>query len=285
MSSYRWRDRELDNQLLLELVSKSPNAEHIREMVRSGADVNSTKNDESVLMDAIEMIMNGLDFRFIRLLVELGADVNFISADGDSPLITACFTHSPELVEYLLKLGANPNHIFDKYETPLSWVDSDKLYHERVDPDKKSVANLERIMELLRQYGAKHTDELFTDKISHWLTVFASYPAGLMTLWENIDIASIPGASDKLADDFRRWRTSHWDQWPANRWKEMPEDFDRRRHNEWGRRLANQVRQLLPENIKVEYLSINAEFEEKMIRNVNREDIARPTQPAAQGTI
>ena len=87
MSTYRWRDNHLDNQLMLELVSDNPSEEHIRELVSQGADVNSVKGDESVLMDALGFTNDhggtekSLDLHFIRLLVELGADVNFVSEE------------------------------------------------------------------------------------------------------------------------------------------------------------------------------------------------------------
>lgn len=263
MTEYRLRERELDNQLLLELDSKSPDEGRIRKLVQVGADVNSTKNGESVLMDALEMIPSGLDLQFIRLLVELGADVNFMSDEGDSPLITACFTHEPKSVECLLRFGANPNHIFSKQETLLSWANSDKFYHETVEPDRIAVAQLEHIIKLLQQYGAKCTNELFTNKVSNWLRIYAGFPTGLLTLTGNIEIVSLPGVSDELIDEFICWRYTHWDAWPNKVWEKIPKGFNRQSHNKWGRKLAKQISELFSENVKIEYLSIGSGSDEK----------------------
>ena len=281
MSAYRWRENELDNQLMLELASDNPWEERIRELVHLGANVNSVERGESILMDALEMTNNYgdaenkcLDLRFIRLLVELGADVNFISEDGESPIMSACFTHRWEPVECMLQLGANPNHIFDGDTSPLSWADTDQYYHDKISPDEVASANLKRTVELLDQYGAKYRDDIFTERVAHWLQIFAVYPTGLMTIWGNIQIDSIQGVSDELAGEFKSWHDSNWDSWPDIDWDKMPKDFDRKRHNEWGRHLGKKIRSLLSENIKVEYFFVDADCEAKRIRSVTHETIS-----------
>jgi hypothetical protein len=289
MSAYRWREKHLDNQLLIELASDNPSEVRIRKLVRLGADLNSIKSDDSVLMDALSRTDNyfdtetGLDLRFIRLLVELGADVNYLSEEGDSPLMSACYTHRWEPVECILQLGANPNHIYDGDTTPLSWADSDQYYHEKIEPDKEVAANLERIVELLQQYGAKYIDDLFTDKLDHWLQIFALTPTGFLTIRGNIEIVSIQGVSEELAREFRLWHESNWDSWPDKNWDEMPKDFDRKKHNEWGRQLAHRLRHLVPRDVAIEYLFVDADDEARRIRNVKREKISTPAPSLAEG--
>jgi len=83
-------------------------------------------------MAAVYYTQDGLDLRFIRLLIELGADVNLMtSEDGECALWEACFTHRHEPVECLLELGANPNIVFDKFESVLDWAEFDQWYHEK----------------------------------------------------------------------------------------------------------------------------------------------------------
>ncbi len=63
------------------------------------------------------------------------------------------------------------------------------------------------------------------------------------------------------------------DSYPGYAWKDMPEDFDRQMHNEWGRRLAKQIKSYLPPEIKMRLFIINAEDERNFRRNVNQEEI------------
>jgi ankyrin repeat protein len=84
-------------------------------------------------MDAMVWLQDGLDERFIRLLVELGADVNYLSDDGGCPLSDACLLGSPALVEYLLTRGANPNVVYDFSDSVLGAVHTDLAYHELSD--------------------------------------------------------------------------------------------------------------------------------------------------------
>lgn len=279
MSTHRWREKDIDNQLMVELVSDNPSEERIRELVKLGADVNSVENDESVLMDALCFTNDyggtekSLDLHFVRLLVELGADVNFISEEGDSPIMSACLTHRWEPVECMLQLGANPNHAYDGHTTPLSWADADLSYYEQINYNEIAAANLKITVELLEKYGAKYRDELFTVKLERWLQVCAFIPTGLFTLWGNIDVASINGVTEDLASEFTRWHESNWDQWYDKDWDEMPKEFNRKQHNDWGRCLVNQIRKLIPQEIKMEYIFVNAEDEYRKVRNVNREAI------------
>ena len=87
MTEHRWREKDVDNALMRELASDAPSEQRIRELVERGADVNSVKDDESVVMFAMTRLETGLDERFSRLLVELGADVNYQSDDGGCPLL------------------------------------------------------------------------------------------------------------------------------------------------------------------------------------------------------
>lgn len=83
---------------------------------------------------------------------------------------------------------------------------------------------------------------------------------------------SIKELPEELKTNFKKWLASHWDSYPNDAWKDMPEDFDRQMHNEWGRRLAEEIKSYLPE-IKMRLFIINAEDELNFRRNVNQEEI------------
>lgn len=130
------------------------------------------------------------------------------------------------------------------------------------------------IVEILKRFGAKNLNDLFTSEVSRWLRIFAAYSeTGLTTSSGYIKIDSIKKLPDKLKSDFKKWLESHWDSYPDKSYKDKPEGFEREKHNEWGRRLAREIKTHLPPDIKVRLLTINAEDEQKFRRNVNKEVI------------
>ncbi|TKW29447.2 hypothetical protein SEVIR_3G395401v4 [Setaria viridis] len=54
-------------------------------------------------------MQNDATLKCIKLLVEAGADVNFKSPCGASPLLKAVVDGSTDIVKFLLEAGANPN--------------------------------------------------------------------------------------------------------------------------------------------------------------------------------
>jgi ankyrin repeat protein len=59
--------------------------------------------DETPLTEAIQ---RG-DIDMTTLLIQLGADVDFPSKDGTTPLMKACATDNPNIVKLLLSEGAS----------------------------------------------------------------------------------------------------------------------------------------------------------------------------------
>ncbi len=280
-TAYRWRENDLDNELLKELASCNPSEERLRQLVSQGADVNSLdKFGDSVLMDALGYIQDGLPIQIIHLLVELGANVNYQTEDGFSPLTEAFLTHKAEPVEILLKYGANPNVVVEYNETLLDWVEFDQWYHEcegkyhENSEDSKVAKEVGNIIVLLTKYGAKNLVDLRANEVARWLKIFAANSeTGLITSGGFIEIDSIKKLPDKLKTDFKKWLESHWDSYPDKSYKDKPEDFDREKHNQWGQRLAKEIKSYLPPEIKVHLLTINAEDEREFRRNVNKEVI------------
>jgi hypothetical protein len=275
----RWRKNNLDNQLLIELASRKPNEERVRQLVLQGADVNSLDNfNESVLMNAISFLQDDLPIQFIYLLVELGADVNYQTEDGACALSNSTTYHSPEAVEFLLERGANPNVIIEYSETILDdaefdyWYEKDEVTKGYLEPHWAE--KMGEIVEILKHFGAKNLYDLFASEVSRWLRIFAAKSeTGLITSGGYIEINSIKEVPNELKTDFKKWLESDWDSYPDKSFKDKPEDFDREDHNQLGQKLAKEIKSYLPPEIKVHLLTINAEDEQKFRRNVNQEVI------------
>ncbi len=112
----------------------------VRELVRHGADINtrlekgSSGRGKLSLTGASAFLMASktADVEYLRLLVELKADPSLTNKDGSTPLMAAAGIGTlapteeagtePEAlasVEYLLKLGANVNHVDQNGETAM----------------------------------------------------------------------------------------------------------------------------------------------------------------------
>lgn len=169
--SYRWTDNELDNSLYEALLlSENPSEQEIRELLKKGANVNAVdKAGNSILMEAITCVFSKnkeeswgekpLDIKFVQLLIDLGADVNYAVEGQFNCLLQACQTWNKQLVEMLLRGGANPNcYSREECESLLSMVEFDQWYEEHEGTG--GARHLARIVALLKQYGAKTTEEL-----------------------------------------------------------------------------------------------------------------------------
>jgi hypothetical protein len=279
MTEHRWRERDIDNALMLALASDAPSEPQIKELVERGADVNSVKDDQSVVMDAMVWLQDGLDERFIRLLVDVGADVNYLSDDGGCPLIGACLSGSPALVEFFLQRGVNPNIVCDFSDSVLGAVDTDLAYHELevkrhgALQDVVMVERLTSIIAVLTRHGAKGLGELRADHVSRWIRIFGSGGTGLLTGGGYIEVDAIAELPDGVRLDFKAWKDAFWDSWPNSDWSSRPPLFNRAKHNEWGRRLSRVIRATLPSDIAVMYLTISADYERSDIRSVDSETI------------
>jgi len=141
-------------------------------LVKEGADINHVNSyDDSILSDILYEVLDGYDLKYIRLLIELGADVNWKPYDGCGVLFAAYVSRSADAVKLLLDSGANPNFLFRDYnESFLDYVNNEQIDYEKeskipicnnVDPEDKEIAeDLKKIVEVLRNYGAKTTKEL-----------------------------------------------------------------------------------------------------------------------------
>ncbi len=144
--------------------SDQPSEERVRSLVEDGADVNSTDaEDYCVLTNVLLWVEeDGFDIKWVKLLINLGADVNYENLDV-TPLSDACLTMNPEIVKFMLEKGANPDYdvdgplrsfsLLDRIQEELDDYKSDTDYFSE-EVKEKGIKTLEEIIDLLKQYGA-----------------------------------------------------------------------------------------------------------------------------------
>ncbi len=113
------------------------NYEEVGRLIDGGADVNARDDSgETVLMRAVYYMYSDI----VELLIRSGADVNSIYPEsGDTVLMNAVYKEYIDIIELLLKFGADPNIKNFSGDTALTWAD--RKEHKE-------------IMELLVNYGA-----------------------------------------------------------------------------------------------------------------------------------
>ena len=76
--AFRWSKNKLDNSLFVEIAKDKPNEQKIRDLITKGANINAVcGTGDSVLMNAISNVRFGFDLKFIKLLIDLGANLNY----------------------------------------------------------------------------------------------------------------------------------------------------------------------------------------------------------------
>ncbi|OFX55448.1 MAG: hypothetical protein A2046_12265 [Bacteroidetes bacterium GWA2_30_7] len=151
---------KLDNFLFKELIKENPTEQSIRNLDLEGANINAIdKSGDSVLMFAIQTVPDNQLVSFVKMILELGADIN-IKNDGMNCLIHAIRRDDLELVELLLKAGANPNCISSiGHDSLLDIVQSERQLYFSIR-DVEDVEPITQMIELLIQYGAKSKKDL-----------------------------------------------------------------------------------------------------------------------------
>ncbi len=112
------------NKLLADAVQLG-NVELVKELLKNRPGINNTSGDGYGNTPLAIACQNGHN-KLVELLIELGADANQSFRDGDTALLKACNGYKPEfvteIVEVLLKHGANPNLFTAGNDGPLHYA-------------------------------------------------------------------------------------------------------------------------------------------------------------------
>lgn len=275
--SFKWTDNEIDNQLFSEFSKDNPDENIIRDLIKCGANINAIDcKGDSVLIDAISNIQDGLDIKFIQLIIDLGVNLDYAEEDFNC-LYDAILTKKLELVELLLKSGANPNCVStETAESLLDWTECDKWFEENIA--RPGSENMAEIVQLLKNYGAKSISEIFADKIEEFLTVFATYaPTGLFTVKGYFMPDNIPNADDDFIKDFKKWVVENPDKWHEYEYSDNvkitnpPDLILLQKHNDQGLKYAKQIKKLVGNDIVVKFFFAKPEdFEKHGVRNIEQ---------------
>ncbi|TBU78882.1 ankyrin repeat domain-containing protein [Phytopseudomonas daroniae] len=158
---------------------------HVKELVATGAELNVTGRFGDTLLQEIVsslLIESPAPFRvaMTRLLIELGADPNYLGEDRHSALVPAGLAMDMDLLQLLLEAGADPNGVggFGEEEIFYDWAEFDYRYmtwmvnnpevdsiyppEEPSETDKASEdAWLTWLDRMAIKYGVRRPDHLF----------------------------------------------------------------------------------------------------------------------------
>ncbi|KAH8831014.1 hypothetical protein DL96DRAFT_1811948 [Flagelloscypha sp. PMI_526] len=84
-------------------------------LISHGAQINAIANGSVALSEAA----SSFSVRFVRFLVDKGADVNGTGGKYDAPLQAAAYRGSLDVVQYLVEMGADVNKVGGEYGTAL----------------------------------------------------------------------------------------------------------------------------------------------------------------------
>jgi ankyrin repeat protein len=83
-------------------------------LVQKGADINEKFEKKGVVPECVEWE----NVELLKLFIQLGCDVNQTAKKKNTPLHMAAKKNKAELVDVLLKAGANPKALNSRGKTP-----------------------------------------------------------------------------------------------------------------------------------------------------------------------
>jgi hypothetical protein len=210
----------LDIELKNELLKKNPRKEYIMELVKKGADVNISLDDEYYfnyfreLLYPIESNKNS-NIDFIKYFLDNGLDINHINPDtGYNYLLEACQAERPDVFELLLQYGANPNCISTTYEDMTLSCEIDQEFNFYTMDMQYSVAeNYKKCNEILTKYGGKcffHLKKV--KKIKNYIIVYSKYKTGIVT-WDGLLNIKDITKNKKIKKIFYKWIKFKYDEY------------------------------------------------------------------------
>jgi len=197
---------KLDNQLFSSILTE--NIIEIKELIIKGADINSIDNfGDNMLIKYLQNKDFNSNIKIIKYMVKNGINTNHEN-EGFNCLFNAYLSNRDDIVEYLLKNGTSAHCISTSTcETLLDWVEWDVNFEKddcRTTPEW--ITRADKIIQLLKDYGATSVKECFTDIIEEYLKMFGGKNTGLFTKRGYINIKDVPNVSYELINEFLEWK-------------------------------------------------------------------------------
>ena len=143
-------------------------AKRLQELIDNGAEINA--RDKQGKTGLMILAYGGKNVSQLKCLINNRADVNLYDYDGGFALIYAilnCSGKKRSFTEYLLNNGANANQRYRYKEGRIKTaLDVAIQFRDGLNTDKyaSEIAEYNKIIQLLRKYGAKTAKELQTEE-------------------------------------------------------------------------------------------------------------------------
>jgi hypothetical protein len=262
---------DIDNQLFATITSE--NIATIKSLVNSGANINAIdKRYDNMIMKYLQEKEHESNIEIIKSLVELGINTNY-EAEGFNCLFNAYLANRADIVEYLLKAGTSAQCIStDSCETLLDWIEWDIEFEK--DEHRTAIewiTESEKILQLLRNYGAKNAKNCFTKIVDEYLKMFGGNITGLFTKKGYIYIQDLSNITNELIKKYNDWHNID-NIFIEKIWNNENIDIEKLVEcNNMGLEIIKSIKKLLPDNIKIQINSIIPEdYEKYRTRNIRK---------------
>jgi hypothetical protein len=262
-------ENDLDNQLFAAIISE--NIIEIENLIKKGGNINAIDEfGDNMIINYIQEKDKNSNLEIIKYMVEKNINTNYEN-EGFNCLFNVYLSNRDDIMEYLLKKGTCAQCIStDTCETLLDWIEWDVAYEkddERTTMDwiKKS----EKIIQLLKDYGATSAKECFTNKIEEYLKMFGGKNTGLFTKRGYINIKDLPNINEELINEFNDWKNTE-NIFSEKTWKREEINIEKLKEcNKIGEKIIYKIKDLLPNNIKIQYYYIIPEdYKNNKNRNI-----------------
>ena len=267
--SENYFDTDLENQLFNAILSE--NITEINKLYKCGANINVIdKFDDNMIMGYLRDNEHESNIEIIKCLVELGINTNY-EVEGFNCLFNAYLANRADIVEYLLKTGTSAQCIStDSCETLFDWIEWDIDFEK--DDSRTSIewiTESEKILQLLKDYGAKKAENCYTEIVEDYLVMFGGNNTGLFTKKGYIDVKYLPNISNELINNFNEWKENE-NIFNEKTWNKEDIDIEKLTEcNNMGLEIINSIKRLLPVNIEVRFNHIIPEdYEKHRVRNI-----------------
>ena len=266
MSSF---GKDIDNNLLKAILSE--NIAEIEYLIKKGANINAIDEyEDSILICYIRDKENKMNIDVIKYLVGQNIDTNY-EVEGFNCLFNVYLANRSDIFEFLLMNGTNTQCIStDSPETLLDWIEFD-LKYEKEDSrtSKEWISESEKIIKLMKDYGAINAENCITNIIEDYLKMFGGKNTGLFTKKGFIRIEDIPNIKNDLINKFNNWKIIN-NEYLYKTWNE--EDIDIQKLiecNNIGMEIIKEIKELLPKSIKLQFNYIIPEdYKKNKVRNI-----------------